>query len=70
VEHVWPTETTIWSSCVLVTAGDAPVSIGKPIANTQFYVLDHQDQPVPPGVAASCTLAALASPAAITIALS
>jgi arthrofactin-type cyclic lipopeptide synthetase B len=46
-----PTETTIWSSCVRVSAGDAPISVGKPIANTQLYVLDHQDQPVPAGVA-------------------
>ena len=46
-----PTETTIWSSCTRVTAGDAPITVGKPIANTQFYVLDRQDQPVPPGVA-------------------
>jgi amino acid adenylation domain-containing protein len=45
-----PTETTIWSACTRVSVGDAPVSVGKPIANTQFYVLDHQDQPVPPGV--------------------
>jgi amino acid adenylation domain-containing protein len=46
-----PTETTIWSSCTRVTVGDAPITVGKPIANTQFYVLDRQDQPVPPGVA-------------------
>jgi hypothetical protein len=46
-----PTETTIWSSCTRVSAGDAPITVGKPIANTQFYVLDRQDQPVPPGVA-------------------
>ena len=45
-----PTETTIWSSCTRVSAGDAPVTVGKPIANTQFYVLDAQDQPVPAGV--------------------
>jgi aryl carrier-like protein len=45
-----PTETTIWSSFTRVSAGDAPITVGKPIANTQFYVLDRQDQPVPPGV--------------------
>ncbi len=45
-----PTETTIWSSCCQVTAADEPISIGKPIANTQFYVLDRNDQPVAPGV--------------------
>jgi acyl-coenzyme A synthetase/AMP-(fatty) acid ligase/aryl carrier-like protein len=45
-----PTETTIWSSCSQVTAGDAPITVGKPIANTQFYVLDRNDQPVAQGV--------------------
>jgi amino acid adenylation domain-containing protein len=45
-----PTETTIWSSCVRITAGDAPVTVGGPIANTQFYVLDRNDQPLPSGV--------------------
>ena len=41
-----PTETTIWSSCLRVTAGDHPITVGRPIANTQFYVLDAYDQPV------------------------
>ncbi|MFL6604095.1 MAG: amino acid adenylation domain-containing protein [Steroidobacteraceae bacterium] len=45
-----PTETTIWSSCCHVTAGDLPITVGKPIANTQFYVLDRHDQPVAQGV--------------------
>jgi len=45
-----PTETTIWSSCTRVTAGDEPITVGGPIANTQFYILDRNDQPVPGGV--------------------
>jgi amino acid adenylation domain-containing protein len=45
-----PTETTIWSSCSQVTAGSSPITVGKPIANTQFYVLDRHDQPVAQGV--------------------
>jgi len=45
-----PTETTIWSSCTRVTAGNSAITIGDPIGNTQFYVLDHHDQPVPQGV--------------------
>jgi amino acid adenylation domain-containing protein len=45
-----PTETTIWSSYSQVTAGDSPITVGKPIANTQFYVLDRHDQPVAQGV--------------------
>ena len=45
-----PTETTIWSSCGRVIADGAPITIGQPIANTQFYVLDPQGQVSPPGV--------------------
>jgi amino acid adenylation domain-containing protein len=52
-KHVWnlfgPTETTIWSSAALVEP-DRPITIGRPIANTQFYVLDKWLQPVPPGI--------------------
>jgi amino acid adenylation domain-containing protein len=44
-----PTETTIWSTIEQVTAGHA-VAIGRPIANTQAYVLDAAGQRVPPGV--------------------
>jgi len=45
-----PTETTIWSAISRVNEGPAPVRIGPPIANTQFYVLDQLSQPVPLGV--------------------
>jgi acyl-CoA synthetase (AMP-forming)/AMP-acid ligase II/aryl carrier-like protein len=45
-----PTETTIWSATSPVNEGPAPVRIGPPIANTQFYVLDKHAQPVPLGV--------------------
>jgi amino acid adenylation domain-containing protein len=44
-----PTETTIWSAISRVEGGTA-VNIGRPIANTQFYVLDECGQPVPIGV--------------------
>jgi amino acid adenylation domain-containing protein len=46
-----PTETTIWSTVYPVLGTDGPVPIGRPIANTQVYVLDGQLQPVPIGVA-------------------
>ncbi|MDC0736820.1 LLM class flavin-dependent oxidoreductase [Cognatishimia sp. SS12] len=46
-----PTETTIWSSTAVAQSADGVVSIGTPIANTQFYVLGENMQPVPLGVA-------------------
>jgi len=45
-----PTETTIWSSATRV-GGNKEVLIGKPIANTTFYILDGYGQPLPVGVA-------------------
>jgi thioesterase domain-containing protein/acyl carrier protein len=44
-----PTETTIWSAASQVQPG-AAISIGRPLANTQLYVLDARQQPVPVGV--------------------
>ena len=52
-----PTETTIWSSTIDVKHGDGSVPIGPPIDNTQFYVLDNSDQPVPIGVAGELCIA-------------
>jgi acyl carrier protein len=46
-----PTETTIWSSTYQLQGGETAVSIGTPIANTQVYILDSHNQPVPVGVA-------------------
>ncbi len=44
-----PTETTIWATMAELQAGE-PVHIGRPIGNTQIYVLDDRLQPVPVGV--------------------
>lgn len=46
-----PTETTIWS--LLHKLGDEKeqVAIGRPIGNTQAYVLDERGEPAPAGVA-------------------
>ena len=46
-----PTETTIWSATHEVAAIETTIPIGRPISNTQIYILDPQLQPVPIGVA-------------------
>ena len=52
--EVWnvygPTETTVWSSVERVESGEGPVSIGRPIANTQMWVLDGNLEPLPVGI--------------------
>ncbi|MFZ2538548.1 MAG: amino acid adenylation domain-containing protein, partial [Oscillospiraceae bacterium] len=45
-----PTETTIWSSVHEITQENPDIYIGKPIDNTQFYILNAQLRPVPVGV--------------------
>ena len=53
VGEVWnlygPTETTIWSAVSRVRAEER-ITIGRPIANTRFHVLDPCGEPVPPYV--------------------
>ncbi len=46
-----PTEASIWSSFWKSNADAAFVSIGKPISNTQLYILDAKHEPVPVNVA-------------------
>lgn len=51
IENMYgPTETTIWSSTGPAHGTDGNVPLGTPIANTQLYVLDGKQQPVPPGM--------------------
>ncbi|MDJ0676974.1 MAG: amino acid adenylation domain-containing protein, partial [Calothrix sp. MO_167.B42] len=47
-----PTEGTVWSSLYTLYPQSEPlqISIGRPIANTQFHILDQNLQPVPVGI--------------------
>ncbi|MEM9822265.1 MAG: amino acid adenylation domain-containing protein, partial [Bacteroidota bacterium] len=49
-KEVWnlygPTETTIWSTCKRLVATEK-VNVGKPIGNTQIYILDTSDDHSP-----------------------
>jgi len=45
-----PTETTIWSTCSRVEPGEGELSIGRPIANTQVFILDKLLHPLPVGI--------------------
>lgn len=45
-----PTETTIWSTVARVEGGDGPVLIGRPIDNTQVYIVNSALELQPVGV--------------------
>ena len=45
-----PTETTVWSTCGRVELGQGGVSIGRPIDNTEVWILDDAGALVPIGV--------------------
>jgi amino acid adenylation domain-containing protein len=45
-----PTETCVWSSVKRIIKSDLNISIGRPISNTTFYILDKNLQPVPVGI--------------------
>jgi len=45
-----PTETTIWSTLARIEKRNGALTIGRPIANTQIYILDRALQIVPIGV--------------------
>jgi amino acid adenylation domain-containing protein len=53
VSRLWnmygPTEATVWSTCAEIPDGSRPITVGRPIANTQVYVLDAAMQIVPIG---------------------
>jgi amino acid adenylation domain-containing protein len=54
VQELWnlygPTETTVWSTAERVERGPGAISIGRPIACTQVYILDQAGQTVPIGI--------------------
>jgi enterobactin synthetase component F len=53
-----PTETTVWSTAhELEETGADPPPIGRPILNTQVYVLDEDRLPVPTGTAGELYIA-------------
>ncbi|MGL6345201.1 MAG: non-ribosomal peptide synthetase, partial [Waterburya sp.] len=45
-----PTEATIWSSAYQVTSLKTPISIGRPLNNVKYYILDSHLRPLPIGV--------------------
>jgi amino acid adenylation domain-containing protein len=53
VDELWnmygPTETTIWSTTKQILKDDELLTIGKPIANTQVYILNQQGLLMKPG---------------------
>jgi len=46
-----PTETTIWSATYRLCGEERNIPIGRPVANTQIYILDRALEIVPVGVA-------------------
>jgi amino acid adenylation domain-containing protein len=52
-----PTETTIWSMAEQVASDGKPICVGRPIANTQVYVLDPAGEPTPIGVSGEIWIA-------------
>ena len=51
-----PTETTVWSTAIEIT-GKKKITIGKPIANTQIYIVDDNNNLQPIGVAGELCIA-------------
>jgi aspartate racemase len=45
-----PTENTTFTCCHTITRGDGAIPIGRPIANTEVYILNPAQQPVPIGM--------------------
>jgi len=53
------TETAIWSSTADIVEEDSLVTLGEPLANNRFFVLDEQLELVPPGLPGELYIAGL-----------
>ena len=51
-----PTETTVWSALKELT-NEAQVTIGKPILNTEIFIIDEEHRPLPVGVVGEIAIA-------------
>ena len=60
-----PTETTVWSAFHHFRSPDEPIVVGRPLANTQIYILDRTCSRHRSACRARSTSAATASPTAI-----
>ncbi|MDQ2925873.1 MAG: AMP-binding protein, partial [Acidobacteriota bacterium] len=52
-----PTETTVWSTLHKFTSDQETIVVGRPLANTQIYILDRHGQVCPVGVAGEIHIA-------------
>ncbi|MFD2917700.1 non-ribosomal peptide synthetase [Psychroserpens luteus] len=61
VNELWnlygPTETTIWSAMTQITKIDNFIPIGCPVANTQLYIVNEQNNLVAPGMVGELCIA-------------
>nr|WP_321223483.1 amino acid adenylation domain-containing protein [uncultured Psychroserpens sp.] len=61
VNQLWnlygPTETTIWSAMTQINSTDTIIPIGKPVANTQLYIVNEQNNLVAPGMVGELCIA-------------
>jgi len=45
-----PTEATVWATVEEIEKDQGKITIGKPIGNTQVFILDNDGQPLPAGI--------------------
>lgn len=52
-----PTETTVWSTAKRMTSAESPITVGRPLFNTQIYLCDQRLRPVPVAIPAEVFIA-------------